>query len=91
MTSFAVTSSQDVKKKWFDVIVECLVIQKQFGQQAEVLAINLAAQSVNFKDRQMVFFSINDVSLSIDFCRRRTPFLTFVLSSKRKWISIDKV
>src|SRR5690348_4023720 len=49
-----VTLAQDVEQERFHIIVQCLVIQEQLGQQAEVLTVNLVLLSVHFEDRDRI-------------------------------------
>ena len=90
MASFAVISSQDVKEKWFDIIIQSFVVQKQFRQQTEILTINFARQSIHFKNRQTMIFVVDDVSFTIDFSSRGTSILAFVLWDTMKTRKIHK-
>lgn len=49
MAAMLVNLSQDVKQEWLHIKVECLVIQKQFGHQTKILAVNLMIASIHFK------------------------------------------
>lgn len=41
MTALLIVFSESIKKEWFYVIVQSLVIQKQLGQETQVLAVDL--------------------------------------------------
>lgn len=41
MAALAVVLSQTVEHKRLDVVVECLVVEKQFSQKAQVLTVDL--------------------------------------------------
>lgn len=55
MTSFAVVNGQNIEEERLHVVVKRLVIEKELGQQAEVLTIDLIDVAIHFKDRQVVF------------------------------------
>ena len=40
---------QNVEEKWLHIKVECLVVQKEFGQQTEILAEDLVVTAVHLK------------------------------------------
>ena len=42
-----------VEQKRFNIIVQCLVVEKQFGKQAQILAVDFIFASVNFKYRNV--------------------------------------
>lgn len=55
MATFAVVDRQDVEEKGFDIVIKRFVIEKEFGQQAEILAINLVDVAVHLEDGEIVF------------------------------------
>ena len=65
VTSFAVVDGQNVKEERLHVVVERLVVQKQFGEQTQVLAVDFVHVAVHFEHRQVV--------LAVDFRGRRMP------------------
>ena len=40
---------QNVEEKWLHIKVQCLVVQKEFGQQTEILAADLVVTAVHLK------------------------------------------
>ena len=40
---------QNVEEKWLHIKVECLVVRKEFGQQTEILAVDLVVTAVHLK------------------------------------------
>jgi hypothetical protein len=48
MTSLGVPDCHYVKEKGFHVVVQCFVVQKELGQEAEVLTILLVALAIHF-------------------------------------------
>ena len=52
-----------VEEERLHVKIECLVLQEQFGHQAEVLAVDFVLFSIHFKDGELV--------LTVDFVSRR--------------------
>jgi hypothetical protein len=66
--------TQNIKKKWFHVKVECLVVEEQFCQQAEILAVNFEVLAVHFEHTER--------SLAVDFFAGRLSAgaLTHVVS-----------
>lgn len=55
MASLAIVDRQDVKEERFDVVVKRLVIEKELGQKAEILAIDLVDVAVHLKHGQVIF------------------------------------
>ena len=51
VASLLVHLSQYVEQEWFDVKVECLVVQKEFGHETEVLAVDLMITTIHLKHR----------------------------------------
>lgn len=51
MTTLSVHFGQHVKPEWLNIEIQCLMIQKQFGQQAQVLTIDFMFTSVDLKQR----------------------------------------
>lgn len=47
VAAFAVVLGQDVEKEGLYIVVEGLVVQKQLGQQAQVLTVDCAHISIN--------------------------------------------
>lgn len=47
VATFAVVLGEDIEKEGLDIIVEGLVVQEQFGQQTQVLAVDCAHIPVN--------------------------------------------
>ena len=41
MATLSIDFCENVEEKWFNIKVQCFVIEEQFGQEAEVLTINL--------------------------------------------------
>ena len=41
MISSTVLCAQNVKKKWVDIPVECFMIKEKFGEEAEILTVDL--------------------------------------------------
>jgi len=41
MSALAINLRQNVEEKWFNIKVQCLVVQEQLGKQAQVLTIKL--------------------------------------------------
>ena len=68
MAPVRVVLGQHVEEKRFDIVVERLVIEKQFSQQAEVLTVDSIDVSVDFEHGQIV--------LVVDFVGRRVKGLT---------------
>lgn len=42
--------TKDVEQEWIHIIVECLVVQEQLAEQAEVLAVHLVGLAVNLEE-----------------------------------------
>lgn len=51
MTALAVVDGQNVKQERLDVVVQRLVIEEQFGEQAQVLAVDFVHVAVHFEHR----------------------------------------
>lgn len=47
VTTFAVVLGQDVEEEGLYIVVEGLMVQKQLGQQAQVLTVDCAHISIN--------------------------------------------
>ena len=45
--------AQDVEQKGVDVVVERLMIEEEFGEEAQTLAVDLRVRSVHFEDGQL--------------------------------------
>lgn len=58
MGSLLVDLAENVEKERLYIEVQCLVVEKQFGQEAEVLAIELVVATVSLKDGEGPF-SVN--------------------------------
>ena len=54
MATFAVILSEDIEEKGLHVIVQGLVVQKEFGQQAEILAVDLTHDSIHLKNGEII-------------------------------------
>ena len=54
VTSFAIVDGQHVEEERLHVVVERLVIEKEFGQQTQVLAVDFVDVAVHLKDRHVV-------------------------------------
>ena len=54
MTTLVVALTHDIEEEGVGVVVQGLVVQKQLGQQTEVLGVILILPSVNFKERYRV-------------------------------------
>ena len=63
MAPLAVVLGQDVEEEGLHVIVERLVVQEELGQEAQVLAVDLARHAVHLEDGEVV--------LAVDLVRRR--------------------
>ena len=50
MTASRVKLCHDVEEKRFDSEVESLVLQEEFGHEAEALAVDLVLLSIHLKD-----------------------------------------
>lgn len=53
MATFVVILGQDVEKEGLHVIVECLVVQEQLGQQTQVLTVDCAHVPINLLERSI--------------------------------------
>ena len=53
MAAVVVVEREDVEEERFDVVVERLVVEKQLGKKAEVLAIYLGNVAIHFEHRQI--------------------------------------
>jgi len=73
-----VTFGEDVKEEWFDIIIKRFVVEKQFGKEAEVLAVDLVLLAVHFKDGQIV--------LTIDLIAWRVTQVAFQLVSHQGFL-----
>jgi hypothetical protein len=69
MTSPVIALTEYIEKKWFDVVIECFVIEIHFCEKTEVLAVDRILPSVYFKNRQS--------AVSIDFVPGRMLHGTF--------------
>lgn len=47
-----VAFGHDVKEEWLHVIVQRLVIEKQFGEETKILAVYLVLLAIHFEHRQ---------------------------------------
>ena len=63
--SGVVDGTYDVEPKGIDIVVQSLVVQKELGQKAEVLAVNLVVLSIDFVDTQS--------QLAVYFCSGGCP------------------
>ena len=63
VAALAVVLGQHVEEEGLNVVVEGLVVQEQLGQEAEVLAVDLAGHAVHLED--------GEVLVAIDFVGRR--------------------
>ena len=50
-----VNFAENVKEEWLHVKVECLVVQEQLGQEAEVLAVQFVHFSICFPNGECAF------------------------------------
>ena len=71
MAAAAVALGHDVEEERLDVVVEGLVIQKQFSQKAKILAVNLVLLAV--------YFEYRDIGVPIDLIAGRMTKVTFHL------------
>lgn len=55
MTTLAIVDCQDVEQERLHVIVKRFVIEEEFGQQAEVLTINLIDVAIHLENGEIVF------------------------------------
>lgn len=65
MSSVLINLAENVKEKWVYIEIERFVIQKQFGKQAQVLAVNLVFSSIDLphtKSALSVYFFANWLS-----------------------------
>ena len=53
MAPFTIIDGENIEEKGLYIIVEGFVVQKELCEEAEVLAEDLAAHSINFKDREV--------------------------------------
>ena len=60
MAAFLVVDGENIEKERLNIVVECLVVQEQLGEKAQILTVDLVHVTVNFKDRQ-VLVAINFV------------------------------
>ena len=65
VTSFTVVDSQHVEKERLDIVVECLMVEEEFGQQAQILAVYFVDVAIHLEDRKVV--------LAVNLSRRRVP------------------
>ena len=65
---------QHVEMKRLHVVVECLVVEEQFGQKTQVLTVDLRLVAVHLKRRQ--------VATSVYLVARRTTQVTFLLATQ---------
>ena len=49
MAALLVHLSQNVEEERFHIEIECLVVQEEFGHEAEILAVDLVVTSVHLK------------------------------------------
>ena len=63
-----VNFAENVKEEWLHVKVECLVVQEQLGEEAEVLAVKLVHFPVGFPDGESPF--------AVDFLARGLAAIT---------------
>ena len=63
MATVGVTFRHNVKQKRFDVEIKRFMVEKQFGEKAEILTIRFVFLPIDFEDGNMV--------LPIDFVTRR--------------------
>lgn len=49
MATFAIIFGQNVEQKWFHVVVQGFMIQKQFCQQTQILTIQFVHIAIHFK------------------------------------------
>lgn len=50
MTALNIILCQHIEKKWLHIIIESLVIQEEFSQQAQILAVDSADIAINLRD-----------------------------------------
>lgn len=43
---------QHIEKKWFHIIIECLMVQEEFCQQTQVLAVNGANVAIHLREAE---------------------------------------
>ena len=55
MAPLAIALSKHIEQKGLHIVVQCLVIEEQFSQETEVLAVYLADVAINFEDGQVTF------------------------------------
>ena len=68
-----VVHGQHVEMERLNVVVESLVVEEEFRQQTEVLAVDLGPVSIHLKHRQVV--------TSVDLIARRTTHVAFLLAT----------
>ena len=72
VAAIVIVGCQDVEVERLDIVVECLVVQEQFSQQTQVLAVDLAPVAIDLKHRQ--------AAGAVDLIAWRTPAVTLVLT-----------
>ena len=55
MATVLVIFRQDVEEKWFDIVVECFMIEKQLGQKTKILTVDSIDITIDFEDGKIVF------------------------------------
>lgn len=68
MEAARVHLGHDVKEERVRVVVECLVVEEEFGQQAQVLCVRLVLAAVDLEEA--------DGLLAVDFVARRVAQVT---------------
>lgn len=71
MASFAIVARQHIEQEWLHVVVQSFVVEKQFGQQAQILAIQFVHVAIHFEH--------GDFVATINFCAWRMPPCAFLL------------
>lgn len=80
MVARGVVDGRDVEEERFYVVVEGLVVEEEFGQQAELLAVQLRGVAVHFEN--------GDASATVNLIARWIIRCTLVLkgvTSRKKW------
>ena len=78
MASVGVTLRHHVEEKRFDVEIQSFVIEKQFGQQTQILTVHFVLFPIDFEDGNVIF-SINLVT------RWMAPHTFGQVSSQDSW------
>lgn len=79
MKSSGIHFGHDVKEERVRIVVECLVVEEQLGQQAQVLSVRFIFPAVDFKKRNRL--------LSIDLIAWWMPQVAFDLFQQMLGIS----